>query len=130
MHTKSQYRFLSCLLAASVLTGAALPSKAEKWPGVGSAPAGALAARVIGLMCPGSLSHDDIHDLDIYLAKKRLKGETNPANGLNAERRFYPKLEADYIADYRQAESCTADATEMAKDMVQRVRAELKSSPM
>lgn len=118
-------RILVPVLATSMLVITSLPSHAKKWPGVGPAPGGALAARVIGLMCPNSLSKEEIYDLDLYIAKKRLEGyqaSATDASKRKFEMLFYPDLEGQYIAQYRDGKRCTADETEMANDMVERVR--------
>lgn len=125
MVTKSLQRLSRVALAASILAVTALPSQAEIWPGVGPAPGGALAARVIGLMCHNSLTFEEIYELDLYIARRKLAGfeaSADDASKRKFESNFFSDLESQYIADHRDGKRCTADETAMAKDMVERVR--------
>jgi hypothetical protein len=107
--------------ASAVLAVASLPSLA-RWPGDQPSPGGALAARAIGIMCLDSLSPEELYDLDLYLAKRRLKTRRErPLHWESTERDFMPSLEAEYMAKYRNAKN------EEAKDMVERVRKYFKS---
>lgn len=111
--------------ASVVLLLTTSPALAERWPGVDSSPSGAITARVIGLMCSGTLRSEDIYDLDLYLSWKRIA--STKANGAEARQEWlaYPELESATVSTYRDPRSCTASATEMARDMVGRVRRDL-----
>lgn len=116
-------------LAAALLVGmaTAVPTSAQQGTRAFTGPGGALAARTIGLHCAGSLTPDEIYDLDLYLAHKRIGGLKGPASDRTFEARFYPGLEADYIAKYRKPESCTAEAVQQARATLAWAREELRS---
>jgi hypothetical protein len=113
--------------ATSVLVVASLPLAAQ-WPGDQPSPGGALAARAIGIMCSDSLLPEELYDLDLYLAKSRLKSRRERRPYWEAiEQKNMPSLEAEYMAKYRNVKNCTPESTEEAKDMVERVRKYFKS---
>lgn len=115
------------VVALLAVIAAGTPVEAQQGARAFTGPGGALAARTIGFLCVNSLSADELYDLDLYLAHKRIAGLKGPGSDRSFEARLYPSLEAGYIAKYRQAENCTADAVEQAKATVAWAREELKA---
>lgn len=117
-------------LAAALLVAIATsitPASAQQGTRAFTGPGGALAARTIGLLCAGSLAEDEIYDVDLYLAHKRIAGLKGPASDRAFEAKFYAGLEADYVAKYRKPENCTAEAAQQAKATVVWAREELRA---
>jgi hypothetical protein len=101
---------------------------AYKWPGDDAGPGGAVAAKVIGLQCPDVLSASDIGELDAYLAKaasewaKRAETQKKSGDRSPSLDTIIRGLTETYTKKYRDPKACDADATEAARDMLQRVR--------
>lgn len=112
-------------LASLALLLTTTPALAERWPGVEISPYGAITARTIGVMCSGALKSEDIYDLDLYISRKRLASVK--ADGAEARQEWlgYANLEQAVMTSYRDPVKCSADAEELARDMVGRVRREL-----
>ena len=66
IHRTATARLIS-ILAMSGL--AAAPAAAYKWPGENAALGSAIAAKVIGKQCVGTLSASDMREIDAYLEK-------------------------------------------------------------
>jgi hypothetical protein len=101
----------------------ATPSMA-KWPGDRASPGGALAAKAIGQECR-VFNASEIAELDAYLTRARQEmTRTQPSFDYD---KFSAKLSADYAAKYNDPKACTSDATEEAKDLLDRVRTAMKT---
>jgi hypothetical protein len=107
-------------VAVSMLT--VQPAGAEKWPGDDAPPGGAIAAKVIGQSCSGALDKGEIAELEDYIARRRAEFMAGDSDQQHLARYLFPQLDRAYQSDYSDPSRCTADSTEMARDMLQRVR--------
>lgn len=112
-------------LASLALLLIATPALAERWPGVEISPYGAITARTIGVMCSGVLRGEDLYDLDLYISWKRIASAKADGAGARQEWLGYATLEQSVMTSYRDPIKCNAEAEELARDMVGRVRREL-----
>lgn len=111
-------------LALTISAACVQSAAAEKWPGKSPVPGGAVAAKAIGASCPGVLGEVEMGELSAYL--KRYLDTIGGRDAQLRERiggRVLPELERAYMADYSKPGACSAGASEMAQDMLQRVRA-------
>jgi hypothetical protein len=125
MPTQRQSVSLLRKLASLALLLTTSPALAERWPGVEISPYGAITARTIGVMCSGALKSEELYDLDLYLSRKRLASVKADGTGARQEWLGYVTLEQAVMTSYRDPVQCSADAEELARDMVGRVRREL-----
>ena len=107
-------------VVVSILT--VQPARAEKWPGEDAPPGGAIAAKVIGQSCSGSLDKREIAELEDYIAQRRAEFMAGDSDQQHLAKYLFPQLDRAYQSDYSDPSRCTADTTEMARDMLQRVR--------
>ena len=115
-------RAATCLLSVVVPVLAAQSAQAEKWPGEDAPPGGAIAAKVIGQSCNGSLDKGEIAELEDYIARRRAEFMAGDSDQQHLAKYLFPQLDRAYQSDYSDPSRCTADSTEMARDMLQRVR--------
>ena len=127
-------RWFVCLGLAFCLLGSR-DALAGKWPGEGASFGGAIAARVIGQLCPSVLSTSDIAEIDPYITK--YLSESVALEQKKSKQRDYKPFPLDellqnltktYEAKYRDPQNCDADAAEEARDMLQRVRKAMATS--
>ena len=79
---------------------------------------GALAAKIIGEVCQGTLAQADIGELDRYVS--RLVAEAKARS--NEDRAFVEKFISALDEDYRSNRTCGIGDRELARDMVLRVK--------
>lgn len=111
-------------LALMTAAIASQPALAEKWPGKTPVPGGAVAAKAIGSVCPGILKPGESDELTAYI--ERYLDTISSRDPQMRERiggQVLPELERVYTADYAKPGGCGPGATELAQDMLQRVRA-------
>ena len=121
-------RWFVCLGLAFCLLGNR-DALAWKWPGEGVSFGGAIAAKVVGQLCPNVLSTSDIAEIDTYITKYssesvaiELQKSKQSGDKPFPLDEFRQSLTEKYEAKYRDPQSCDADAAEEARDMLQRVR--------
>ena len=107
-------------VVVSILT--VQPARAEKWPGDDAPPGGAIAAKVIGQSCRGALDKSEVAELEDYIARRRAEFMAGDSDQQHLAKYLFPQLDRAYTSDYSDPSRCTADSTEMARDMLQRVR--------
>jgi hypothetical protein len=116
-------KLTSAAFAAALAVVAARSVAAEPLQGDHAPIGGALAAKIIGETCPDVMSSAEVSELGRYVdrlvAIEKAKGEENKA----FMERFVPELTADYRSD----RLCGIGDTELAKDMLLRVRRETGS---
>lgn len=114
--------FRTWILASGGALAVGFPALADKWPGEHAPVGGALAAKVIGETCPGTLTGPEVAEISRYIdrlvAVEKAKGPENKA----FIERLMPALEADYRSD----RTCGLGDQELAKDMLLRVRKEVE----
>lgn len=111
---------LALAMSAAFIQSAA----AEKWPGKSPVPGGAVAARAIASQCAGVLKAGETDELTAYLSRYLdTIGGRDPEMRERIATQVLPELEKAYLADYSKPGACDSHATEMAQDMLQRVRA-------
>jgi hypothetical protein len=121
--TQSRLSRAGLFIALVTTSLIATPSMA-KWPGDGASPGGALAAKAIGQECR-VFNASELAELDAYLTRARQEmARTQPNFDYD---KFSTKLSADYAAKYNDPNACTADATEEARDLLERVRTAIKT---
>lgn len=82
----------------------------------------AIAARVIGEKCAGSVEDRDITLLNDYIAAQFSKSITGSDHGPAWWADLRDKLERSYVEKYSDPANCTEDAREEAEDLVADVR--------
>jgi len=111
------------LLGLSSFAGAALASPSLNWPGKSASIGGAIAARIIAVKCSGPLTPAEIAELDAYIDER----QTAFMMGSEANRRLseivFPQLARDYNKAFSTRAACDFAARDMARDMLERVRA-------
>ncbi len=111
---------LTCALILAALA-VSTPAAGQIWPGSQAPPGGAIAAKVVGEVCPGVMSEEDVAELKNYIAERARHFQS----GRRYERRFaafFPQIEERFRASYAQPGGCTREAADMARDILERVR--------
>jgi hypothetical protein len=130
IHRTATARLIS-ILAMSGL--AAAPAAAYKWPGENAALGSAIAAKVIGKQCVGTLSASDMREIDAYLEKSADELARKPdarkyaVNGVPFHETVTQRLTETYTKKYSDPAACDADAFEEAQDTLQKVRKAMAS---
>lgn len=96
--------------------------------GASASIGGAISAKSIGRHCSGVLAPSEIAELDTYLAKASKEWEARRVNkkGLSFDE-IASALAQTYESKYRDLKTCDADATEEARDSLQRIRKAMAS---
>ena len=117
-----------------VMSGlAAAPASAYKWPGEKASLGSAIAAKVIGQQCVGTLSASDMREIDTYLDKSAEELARKPdarkysVNGAPFHETVTQRLTETYTKKYSDPAACDADAFEEAQDTLQKVRKAMAS---
>lgn len=118
----------SLMLGLAFAASGAWSARAETWPGTTASIGGAIAARVIAVKCNNrltgqALTPQEISELDTYIDER----QTAFMSGSPANQRFsesvFPRIARDYDRNYSNPDACTPAARDMAKNMLERVRA-------
>ncbi len=133
----TKMRPFSCaVVGIAILAGVQMPALGYTFGGGHAnsgaipSPGGVVAAKVIGQSCSGSLSVSEIDELDAYLAKASKEWselqEARDKNGTNYRPVSFENL-VEFLAkgygpEYRDPQNCDEGASELAQDMLQRVR--------
>jgi hypothetical protein len=126
-------RASTVMLALAFSSAFGFSAQAERWPGTAASIGGAIAARIIAVKCnrpmnPSTLTRAEIAELDSYIDER----QTAFMTGSKANQRYgesvFPILARDYDRLYSSPDACTAASSEMAKDMLSRVRRERQSA--
>lgn len=126
-----RYQITMTVLALSIVAATtALPqsAKAYKFPGEDPAIGGAVAAKIIGQFCSGTLSEPDSKEIDAYLAKastewtkneerQKSKGYSSPS-----VQDLIRMLSETYSNKYKNSSACDDGAREEARDILEKVR--------
>ena len=64
----------------------------------------------------------EIAELEDYIAQRRAEFMAGDSDQQHLAKYLFPQLDRAYTSDYSDPSRCTADSTEMARDMLQRVR--------
>ncbi len=87
------------------------------------APSGlAVAAKVIGRKCEGTLSPAEIAEIDAYISRVRAGYAAKSAGDGRFADALFPSLEKKYSESYSEPGRCTDEAHAFARDMLARVR--------
>lgn len=128
MQTRSTLPRALIAVIGAALTVITTPALAGRYDAGATAPSEVITARVIGFMCAGSLEANDIYDLDLYLAWKRLAEAKIGGSTSRKEWLLYPDMELEVTETYRMPAKCTPDATAAAHATVARVRRDLTNA--
>ena len=117
---------LSLLLCGPLVASA----MAYKWPGDQPSLGSAVAAKVIGQQCKGVLSAAELGELDAYLSKaadelgQRQSKVSAADDGYRSPTpaAIMQLLTETYTTKYRDPRACNDDATEEARDTLDKVR--------
>ncbi|WP_295556092.1 hypothetical protein [uncultured Hyphomicrobium sp.] len=129
MTTQWATRASTLLLGLAMAISHGADAHAERWPGTTASIAGAIAARIIAVKCSGPLTPAEIAELDAYIDERQTAFMMESEANQRISEAVFPQLARDYNKSYSKREACDANARDMAKDMLQRVRdaqAELK----
>lgn len=124
MTTTWATRAATLALALALSAASALAAEPTmRWPGTGAPIGGAIAARIIAVKCAGPLTPAEIAELDAYIDERQtaflMESEANQRMG----ERVFPLLARDYDRTFSSPAACDAAARDMARDMLNRVRA-------
>ncbi len=129
-------RMLSCAAIGIAMIVGSMRASAYTWEGsnanAGALPSlgGVVDAKVIGQHCSGTLSAPEIAELDAYLVKagkewpeleEELKKKLKDYRPISFEE-VVQDLTDTYTRKFRDPKNCGPGATEMAQDMLQRVK--------
>lgn len=128
MQTRSTMPRALIAVIGAALTVVTTPALAGRYDAGATAPSEVITARVIGFMCAGSLEANDIFDLDLYLARRRLAAAKIDGSAARKEWMLYPDMELEVTEAYRMSSKCTPDATTAAQATVGRVRRDLNNA--
>jgi hypothetical protein len=110
-------------MAALISIAATISASAESSP-VDHAPVGgALAAKIIGETCPGSLTPTEVAEIGRYIDNTVAIEKAKSAE----DKAFIEQLMPELEADYRSNRTCGVGDVELAKDMLLRVRREVET---
>jgi hypothetical protein len=106
------------VMAAAIAPIHAAAADEDTPPGWGMA----IAARVIGEKCSGSVENGDILLLNDYIAAQFTKSLTGSGHGPAWWADLRDTLEKSYVEKYSDPANCTDDAREQAEELVAEVR--------
>jgi len=112
----------SMVLGLALVATSGLSAHAERWPGSAASITGAIAARIVAVMCSGPLTPAEISELDTYIDESQTTFMATSEANRRVGESVFPQLARDYNQSFRDRTACDADARDMAKDMLQRVR--------
>jgi hypothetical protein len=110
-------------MAALISIAATLSAAADSWPGQHAPVGGALAAKIIGETCPGTLTSAEVAEIGRYIDNTVAIEKAKSAEDKALMEHLMPELEADY----RSNRTCGVGDAELAKDMLLRVRKEVEA---
>jgi hypothetical protein len=111
------------LLGLSSFAGGALSSPSLNWPGKSASIGGAIAARIIAVKCSGPLTPAEIAELDAYIDERQTAFMMSSEANRRLSEIVFPQLARDYNKTFSKREACDFAARDMARDMLERVRA-------
>ena len=110
---------LAALTAAALFSTSAIARAGDDTPpGWGTA----IAARVIGEKCDGTLKVKDFTLLADYIAEQFALSVETSGHGISWWADLRDKLEASYVEKYSDNANCTKDARKEAEELVSDVR--------
>ena len=110
---------LAALTAAALFSTSAIARAGDDTaPGWGMA----IAAKVIGEKCAGTLKVRDFTVLSDYIAEQFTQAVETSGHGISWWADLRDKLEASYVEKYSDGGNCTKDAREEAEETVSQVR--------
>ena len=109
--------------AALILIAATSSAFAETPPAPHAPVGGALAAKIIGETCPGSLTPTEVAEIGRYIDNTVAIEKAKSAEDKAFMEQLLPALEADY----RSNRTCGVGDVELAKDILLRVRREVEA---
>lgn len=119
--------YAACItLGFGAAVSTATSALAERWPGTSASIGGAIAARVIGIKCKDHLSPDEIVELDTYIEKHQTAFMAESMANTRLAETAFPRIARDYDFMYSQPDACSTNSRAMARDMLSRVRIEMK----
>ncbi|MEQ1695046.1 MAG: hypothetical protein ABL901_04320 [Hyphomicrobiaceae bacterium] len=122
---KSSVVLVLAILVATALSHSAM---AYKFPGDDPAIGGAVAAKIIGQFCSGTLSETESKEIDAYLAKASIEWTKNEERQKNkgysspSAQDLIRMLSETYSNKYKSPSACDDGAKEEARDILEKVR--------
>lgn len=110
-------------MAALISIAATFSASAESGSSHHAPVGGALAAKIIGETCPGSLTPTEVAEIGRYIDNTVAIEKAKSAEDKAFMEQLMPALEADY----RSNRTCGVGDVELAKDMLLRVRREVET---
>jgi hypothetical protein len=110
------------MLGLALVATGGLSAHAERWPGTSATISGAIAARIIAVKCSGPLTPAEIGELDSYIDERQTAFMSESEANQRVGESVFPQLARDYNRSYSDPQACDADARDLVKDMLQRVR--------